>query len=455
MVLGVFNSLARIGLSSCIRVRVFEEVSIPRARLPPLLAAEHKGDVMAAIGQRSWLTIWVALLMSALLEGCSQLPLDGPSVRDISAGATTTSSVDRGVIAFDYALVDISPIVLDTLAEVGIDSIFNTFGARRSAPPEIRVGVGDVLQVSIFESSVGGLFDPQSAGKVGNFTTLPSQSVSRAGMIFIPYAGSIQAAQRSPSEIERAIERKLENRAIQPQVMISVVEQNAAKVTIVGDTVNGEFKLSNSGERVLDIISKAGGLKYPGYELFVTLQRSDRRATIKFPRLVDDPRENIYVRPGDTIYVYHEQHKFVAVGALGASGQTSGLTGQFPFEQDRLSLNEAIAKAGGLQDLRADPGQVFLYRLERRESLEKMGVNLSKLPTGLNSIPTIYRANFRDPSAFFFAQKFQMRDKDLIYVANSDLTEFTKFLVYLRTVTSTVSGVASDYAITRDVLAGR
>jgi polysaccharide export outer membrane protein len=69
-------------------------------------------------------------------------------------------------------------------------------------------------------------------------------------------------------------------------------------------------------------------------------------------------------------------------------------------------------------------------------------------------IPTIYRANFRDPSSFFFAQKFQMRHKDIIYVSNADAVEVTKFLVYLRSITSTVSGVATDVVITRDAIKG-
>ena len=138
--------------------------------------------------------------------------------------------------------------------------------------------------------------------------------------------------------------------------------------------------------------------------------------------------------------MYREQQKFVALGALGAAGQTSGLTSQYPFEQERLSLTEAVAKAGGLADGRASPGHVFLYRLEYREALEKMGVNLSMFSPD-HDIPTVYRANFRDPSSFFFAQAFPMRHKDLIYVSNAESVEVVKFFDYLRAITSTVAGV--------------
>jgi polysaccharide export outer membrane protein len=170
---------------------------------------------------------------------------------------------------------------------------------------------------------------------------------------------------------------------------------------------------------------------------------------------VNNPAENIFVAPGDVVYVYREQQKYVAFGALATVGQTSGLTAQFAFEQEKLSLNEAVAKAGGLLDTRANPGQVFLYRLELREALEKMGVDLGHFPIEQKLIPTVYRANFRDPSSFFVAQAFLMRHKDVIYVSNADSVEVVKFLDYMRAVTSTVSGVAGDSVLTKDAIQGR
>jgi polysaccharide export outer membrane protein len=400
----------------------------------------------------------LALLAAAVFSGCSHLPLNGPDYRDITSGAAVHLASDRHAIVYDYALVDVSAAVLDSLSRLDSESFHTTFGAPRHGPPAARIGIGDVLQVSVFESSSGGLFLPAESGpRPANFVTIPTQTVSRSGTITIPYAGSVRAAGRIVPEIERDIESKLAGRAIEPQVVVSVIEQNAAAVSVVGDTLNGanKFRLSGSGERVLDMIARAGGTKFAGYELFVALQRKNRRATVHFPKLVYDPRENIYVMPGDTIYVYREPQKFVAIGALGSVSQTSGLTGQFSFDQDRLSLNEALAKAGGLQDARANPAQVFLYRAEYRETLERIGVDLSHFAPNQRMIPTVYRTNFRDPSSFFAAQGFPMRNKDVIYAANSDAVEVIKFLGYVRTITSTVAGVSSDAALTRDVMSGR
>ncbi len=387
------------------------------------------------------------LFVLVLLSGCSQLPLNGPATRDIDRGAVADLHNSRGTIVYDYALLDINRAILETLEDAGTGSMYGTFGASSGPSPTAKIGAGDVLQISVFESAAGGLFvSADAGGRTGNFVSIPSVTVNRGGNINVPYAGTIHAAGRTVTEVERDIERKLAGRAIEPQVSISFVEQNASMVSVVGDALNSanKFRISGNGDRVLDIIAKSGGLRFQGFETYVTLQRHGRRATVRFPKLVNSPDENIFVVPGDTLYVYREQQKFVAFGALGNSGLTTGITGQFAFEQERLSLNEALAKAGGLADGRADPGQVFVYRTESRALLERTGVDLSRFPPEQDMIPTVYRANFRDPSSPFFAQRFQIRSKDLIYAANSDATEVLKFLNYARAWSATVSGVSAD-----------
>jgi polysaccharide biosynthesis/export protein len=403
-------------------------------------------------------TIMACSLVAAMAVGaCTHLPAGGPQHRDITDNATVLHTNDRDTVAYNYVVVDIDkPIIHDLAAYNGATRIKKSkVGLGRA--PTVRVGSGDVLQVSVFEASTGGLFLPSSGAVVsGNFVKLPLQTVGRDGTITVPYAGSVRVAGKVPHAIERVIKRKLSQRAIEPQVLVSIVEQNAAAVTVVGDALRapGQFKISGAGDRVLDVISKSGGLKYPGHEVFITLQRNNRKATIHFPTLVDIPNANIYVQQQDILYAYRKQRTFVAVGALGGVSQTSGLTGLFTFEQEKLSLSEALAKAGGLEDTRANPSQVLLYRVEYRETLERMGVDLQRFDPEKALIPTIYRGNFRDPSSFFFAQNFQIRDKDIIYVANSDSTEVEKFLGYVRTITSSVAGVSSDAKITRDVIVG-
>ena len=55
-------------------------------------------------------------------------------------------------------------------------------------------------------------------------------------------------AGRTTPEIEREIENKLANRAVEPQVVINITEQNSSIVTVVGDTIRG---VTNSKFRAL------------------------------------------------------------------------------------------------------------------------------------------------------------------------------------------------------------
>jgi polysaccharide export outer membrane protein len=334
--------------------------------------------------------------------------------------------------------------VLPFLEDPGPGSLYRTFGAGRGPAPQLLVGIGDTLQVTLFEAQAGGLFIPTDAGsRPGNFVTLPNQVVDEKGYISVPYAGQIRVLNRGTAEIQDEIVDKLKTRAIEPQAVVALVSQTSQQVTVVGDVnTPGKITINPAGDRVLDAISRAGGIRNPGYEEYVTLARKGKKEATYFLNLVNNPKENVYVEPNDMIYLQDYQRSFMAFGATGASGQ-------FKFLQETLSLNEAVGKSGGLLDARAEPGQVFVYRIEQRPTLEKMGADMTNFDPQRRFIPTIYRVNFRDPSGFFAASKFPMRDSDVIYVDNADQVEVTKFLSLLTTVTGGVSNAASDAATTR------
>ena len=121
--------------------------------------------------------------------GCSMLPAAGPGDGAIEGGASA-SVKSADAVALKYALVDIGSGILDFLTDPGPGSLYGSFGGGRGPSPELQIGVGDIIQVSIFESAAGGLFIPNEAGsRPGNFVTLPQQTVDKAGFISVPYAG--------------------------------------------------------------------------------------------------------------------------------------------------------------------------------------------------------------------------------------------------------------------------
>jgi polysaccharide export outer membrane protein len=400
---------------------------------------------------RGILTRMLCIGILGVSGGCSFLASDGPSSIDIRAAQPAGLSLP-------YALVPLTPEVVDVLSRTA-PKIGNSFVNWRP-PTQIVFGIGDVVSVTIFEAAAGGLFIPAEASvRPGNFITLPNQAVDSKGNISVPYAGLIYAKGHTPAEVEQAIVAALKNRAIEPQSVVALVDQRTSLISVLGDVNNPvRYPASAEGERILDAITRAGGPKAQGFDEWVMLDRGGRRATVPFGALIYDPSNNIYVHPYDTVYVYREPQTFVAFGATGTSATAYGAgpqSGQFNFDAWRLSLTEAVAKAGGLSDTRADAASVFLYRGETREVAEQLGVDVSKFEGPI--IPVIYDINLRDPAGYFLATKFEMRNKDVLYVSNSQSVETTKAMDYFREVVGTVNDpivAASDAYVLRALATG-
>ena len=179
--------------------------------------------------------------------------------------------------------------------------------------------------MTIFEASSGGLFIPaEGSVRPGNFITIPAQAVDVNGNISIPYAGAIRARGRTQVEVQQAIVDALKDRAIEPQAVVSVVEQRTSLITVVGDVArSSRIPAQLTPERILDAITRAGGPAGPGPDIWVMLERDGRRGMAPFGALVYEPANNIYVHPNDTIYLYREPQTFLAFGAFGNQQQNS------------------------------------------------------------------------------------------------------------------------------------
>lgn len=389
------------------------------------------------------------LALSFGLSACSTLPRAGPDDRRIQNEAAIRVGDKHRRVGIDYVLLDLTQSMLPFFETATPSTLKAGFGTGRGGPPGTILGIGDIVQVSVFESSAGGLFIPADAGsRPGNYITLPSQTIDRSGTISVPYAGRIQAVGRSTEQVQRQVETLLANRAIEPQVLVTLVENRSNQVSVLGDVQRpAQIPINASGQRVLDAIALAGGLSTPGVETYVTLQRRGREGTILFSDLINDSSENVFVTAGDTIYVNRERRTFLAFGA-------TGLSGRIDFEESNLSLAEGVAKAGGLLDARADPAQVFLYRQMDASVLRRMQIDLGNLNSidvskfG-STVPVVIRANLRDPATYFALQRLKMADKDIIYISNSDSTEVEKVLNIVTDVTGAASVSTGDFVSTR------
>ena len=386
----------------------------------------------------------IAVLLSALpilgtLAGCGLFPGNGPAGVDILNAADSPS--------LPYGFVRITSEVTRILARTA-PRLVGEFPDKRP-PKDIRFGIGDIVTVTIFEASSGGLFIPAEAGvRPGNFVTIPNQAVDIQGNISVPFAGNIRAKGRTPVEVQQAVVDALKNRAIEPQVIVSTVDQRTSLITVLGDVGRpGRLPANAAGERLLDVISRAGGAASPGPDEWVMLERKGRRGIAPFGALLTEPGNNIWAHPDDTVYLYRDAQTFLAFGATGQQQQ-------IPFGGVwRLSLAEAVAKAGGLIDIQADPAAVFLYRGETREVAEALGVDIARFNGPI--VPVLYNINFRDPAGYFLATNIDMRNKDVIYVSNSVSVEATKVMTFIQNVNSTVSGpinTATQYYTLKNII---
>jgi len=364
--------------------------------------------------------------LACITTGCSALPTAGPTASDIRGQV-----VENNQTRFD--LVDINDNVVSAVLAEPRESLHARF-KKYGKPPQPKIGIGDSVVVSIWEAAGGGLFsssqtDHVSAGS--RSVTIPEQIVGGDGGISVPFADRVPVAGRLPVEVQRTIEQRLAEKAIEPQVIVTVTKSLTNTATVTGEVVGGaRVPLSLKGDRLLDLIAAVGGSKAPVYETFVRLSRDGVTATIPMESLVADPAENIYVQPGDVLTLVRLPQSFTAFGATGANAQ-------IPFTAEKMTLVEALAKAGGLQDMRSDPEGVFLFRFEPPKIVNALGrPQLNTGPDG--SSPVVYRLDLRDARSYFLAQRFPIEDKDIVYVANADLNELQKFFTLLNTLTGPV-----------------
>lgn len=367
----------------------------------------------------------VVVAMMAV-SGCTIMPTQGPYPQAVT-GQEPGGDPER----LPYILAEITPSVLSVVENQKSRTLGSTFQDARGPEP-FRLGVGDIVTVTIFEAAAGGLFIPNDAGaRPGNFITLPAQEVSRDGTISVPFAGEVPAGGRTTQDVQNTIQERLKNRAIEPQAVVALTEARSSLVSVTGEVSQPtRFAISRSGDRILDAITRAGGSRWPNYETYVTLQRGKRVGTVYFNRLVGNPDNNIYIRPGDTIIVKREQRTFMALGASGQNGQIN-------FDQENLTLSEGIGRAGAILDSRGDPAQTFVYRLEPRSTVTEIGYDVSGFSGEM--IPVVYRVNLRDPQGFFMASKFPMQPRDILFVSNSASVEISKILSLIQLGANTVS----------------
>jgi polysaccharide export outer membrane protein len=268
-------------------------------------------------------------------------------------------------------------------------------------------------------------------------TTLPQQMVGVEGSIYVPFAGTLEVAGKSLMQIEADITRQLQGKANRPQVLVRLVANNTAYVTIVGEVANStRMSLTPRGEHLLDALAAAGGTRQPIDKVTLQLTRGSSVHSLPLAAVIGDPRQNIALQPGDVVTALYQPLSFTALGATGKNDEVK-------FEATGISLAQGLARAGSLLDARSDAQGVFIFRLE---SSEGVAAPQGAPATVRAPVPVLYRFDLKDPRAFFLAQNFPMENKDVLYVANAPAAQLQKFL---NLVVSTIYPIQGAVTLTK------
>ncbi len=358
--------------------------------------------------------------LAAATSGCGAFFNGMPSAGALRSQVEASGGSDAppGVV-----VVEVNHAVSSKLARTKKPKLFSE---ALSGDPNgaFRLSPGDVVEVTVWEAPPATLFagvvvDPRLGASTARGMTFPEPVIAEDGTINVPFAGRVEARGLLPAEVEAELTKRLRGKANQPQVLVRLVRNNTSTVTVVGEVVASQrMPLTPRGERVLDAIAAAGGVKAPLARVTVQLTRGDTVSALPLDTVIRDPLQNVPLRPGDVVTAVFQSQSFVVLGATGRNEEIA-------FEATGISLAQALARAGGLQDPRADAQGVFLFRWEDRRVFD--GQVELPMATG-EKVPVIYRANLKDPATFFHAQTFPVQQGDLLYVSNSTAAEWQKFL---------------------------
>jgi len=381
------------------------------------------------------------LIAAVALAGCGSIPTFGPNVGQI---------VDESRMAkrYGFTLVNVDAAVLRAMGTAPHATLRQFFPDDRPIVP--RIGPGDVLSIAIYEAGAGELFAPPAAQPLNygtNNVTLPAVEVDPAGIIAVPFAGRLKVGGLTPPEAQAAIRRRLGGKSIEPQVLVAVTKDQTNVVTATGTVRNpGRFRLTAASETLMQVIADAGGSTGLATDTVLQLTRGGRQVSVRLSDLLSFPQQDIHAHPGDYLNLIQDPRNFLIYGAVYRSGA-------YPLPVDKVTLTQAISRAGGMVDQLADSRGVFVFRYEYPNVLRDIPAGqivsapAMSDPAKTPMPPVIYRVDMKTAAGIFYANAFQLRDKDLVFVPTAETIDWEKYLDLFRVTASPALSGASQAII--------
>jgi len=299
-------------------------------------------------------------------------------------------------------------------------------------PPTDMVGPGDVLDINIYEAGVtlfsgsggAGASATQLATTPGvQVQKLPPMRIDDLGDITIPYAGTLHVAGLTIGEVEAKTRNALQRLSQNPQVLITMNQAITNSIIVGGEvTKPGRLVLQTNRESLSDVVALAGGYRGNARDLTLRVMRRGKSIDVRMSDLADNAALDVRVYPGDRLMLINSPRTY---SVLGASGRVE----QAPITRSNLSLAEAIAAAGGANPGIGDPAAIFVFRYVPDEQG--------------NVVPVVYHLDMMKTNGYFLAQRFAMRDKDVLYFGNAAANQPSKLIQLISQLFSPILTVTS------------
>jgi len=269
---------------------------------------------------------------------------------------------------------------------------------------QYNIGVGDVLGITVWD------YPELTRAAAPQPGQAPSGSVVDAsGSIFYPYIGQIRVAGRKVADVQRELTERLQEFIPDPQIEVKVAGFNARKVVITGAvTTPQSLPITNIPMTLLEAVNAAGGLTESADGRKVSIRRSGTRSFVNLESFLEsgEVSNNPVLRDGDIVNI---PAAAPAMAFILGKITTPGIV---DLGQNDVSLTEAIALKGGLDEARADASGIFVFR-NQSERID------------------VFQLDATTPLAFVLATKFALQANDVVYIVSDPAARWNEIISQL------------------------